>query len=315
MTLNAAWLDATIGVRYQSQKSAVANITRRQWKTNGRRPCVITWKTHSRKIREMARLRPRLSASVASSSMGSMPPFIGRARSNSSPACGRFGAATMRSGHSRFFVVGFTILATLGPWKRAADAQQTPAIEFAFPNQLVRGQTSVIHVAVPSREVFQGAEISPAAGVTVASVTNAKKAEQSQNVAWWDVTVTVARDAAPGSRSLVLVTPAGRSTPTSLVIPDHVPTISDVRVVSATPSAVDVQFASADEKSDLGDLPYVWFTIACGGEPTVGVVKGKATGGTVRASIARPAAMPCDLELRASDAQKIDSNTLKTRIP
>jgi hypothetical protein len=38
-------------------------------------------------------------------------------------------------------------------------------------------------------------------------------------------------------------------------------------------------------------------------------------GGTVRASIPRPAAAPCDLELRASDAQRIDSNSLKTRIP
>jgi hypothetical protein len=221
----------------------------------------------------------------------------------------------MHSGPLRAFVIGLTLLAVLDPWAGTADAQQTPAIEFAFPNQLVRGQTSVIHIAVPSRDMFQGAEISPAAGVTVASVTNAKRSELSQNVAWWDVTVNVARDAAPGSRSLVLLTSAGRSTPASLVIPDHVPAISDLRVVTAAPAAVDVQFAATDEKSDVGDLPYVWFTIACGGEPEVGVVRGKATGGTVRASIPRPAAMPCDLELRASDAQKIDSNTLKTRIP
>jgi len=221
----------------------------------------------------------------------------------------------MHSGFSRSFVIGLTILAALGSWARVAEAQQTPAIEFAFPNQLVRGQTSVIHIAVPSREMFQGAEISPAAGVTITSVANSKKSELSQNVAWWDVTVTVARDAAPGGRSLVLLTPAGRSTPTSLLIPDHVPTISDMKVVSATPSAVDVQFAAADEKRDLGEIPYVWFTIACGGEPTVGVVRGKAMGGTVRASIPRPAAAACDLELRASDAQRIDSNSLKTRIP
>ena len=221
----------------------------------------------------------------------------------------------MHFGPSRSFIIGFSLFATLGLGARAADAQQAPAIEFAFPNQLVRGQTSVIHIAIPSREMFRGAEISPAAGVTVASVANAKSAELSQNVAWWDVTVNVARDAAPGSRSLVLLTAAGRSTPANLMIPDHVPAISDLRVVTATPAAVDVQLAATDEKSDLGDLPYVWFTIACGGEPEVGVVRGKPMGGTVRASIPRPAAMPCDLELRASDAQKIDSNTLKTRIP
>jgi hypothetical protein len=69
-----------------------------------------------------------------------------------------------------------------------------------------------------------------------------------------------------------------------------------------------------DETADLGTVPYVWFTIACGGEPTVGVVRGTVMGGTVRASIPRPAAAACDLEVRASDTQKNDSNTLKTRV-
>src|SRR5258705_11562142 len=97
--------------------------------------------------------------------------------------------------------MGCTFLAPQAPWTGAADAQQAPAIEFAFPNQLVRGQTSVIHIAIPSREMFQGAEISPAAGVTVASVTNAKRPELSQNVGWWDATRHGARDRAAGSRS------------------------------------------------------------------------------------------------------------------
>ena len=78
---------------------------------------------------------------------------------------------------------------------------------------------------------------------------------------------------------------------------------------------VDVQFSAVDEGGDLGDLPYVWFTITCGGEPTVGVVKGKRMGDLVRASIPRPATAACNLELRASDAQKIDSNTLKAKVP
>jgi len=157
----------------------------------------------------------------------------------------------------------------------------------------------------------------------VSSVTNSKKPELSQNVAWWDVTINVANDAAPGSRSLVLLMATGRTAPATLVIPSHVPVISDLRMVPASGIApatanqrtVDVQFAAVDQSADLGDLPYVWFTIRCGGEPTVGVVRGKTTAGVVRASIPRPAAAACDLELRASDAQKIDSNTLTTRIP
>jgi hypothetical protein len=219
----------------------------------------------------------------------------------------------MCSGPLRWTVVGFACVAGILP-ARTADAQQTPAIEIALPKQLVRGQTTVVHVAIPSREVFQGAELSPAAGVTVAGVSNLKKSELSQNVAWWDVTINVARDAAPGPRSLVLLTPTGRTTAATLLIPNHVPAIADLRVASATPQRVDVQFGATDENGDLGNVPYVWFTIACGGEPSVGVVKGRAMGATISASIPRPASAACELEVRASDTQKNDSNTLKTRV-
>ena len=219
----------------------------------------------------------------------------------------------MRPKPLRSTVVGFALVAGLLPG-RMAYAQQTPAIEIALPKQIVRGQTTVVHVAVPSREAFQGAEVSPAAGVTVAGVSNLKRSELSQNVAWWDVTINVARDAAPGPRSMVLLTPTGRSTAATLVIPNHVPTIADLRVASATPQRVDVQFGATDESADLGDLPYVWFTIACGGEPTVGVVRGRMMGAAVSASIPKPAPAACDLEVRASDTQNNDSNTLKTRV-
>ena len=194
-------------------------------------------------------------------------------------------------------------------------AQQTPAIEIAFPNQLVRGQSSTVHIAIPSREMFTGAEVTPSAGVRVTAVSNFKKAELSQNVAWWDVTVDVAADAAPGPRTLVLLTPTARSTAAPLVIPTHVPRISNLAVAQAAAQSIDVQFSATDDSNDLGDEPYVWFTVVCGGEPTVGVVRGKRTGNAVRASIPRPAAASCDLELRASDAQKIDSNTLKLKVP
>ncbi len=170
----------------------------------------------------------------------------------------------MPSGHLRSTVVGLALVAGLLP-VRTAYAQQPPAIEIALPKQLVRGQTTVVHVAIPSREVFQGAEVSPAAGVAVAGVSNAKRSELSQNVAWWDVTINVARDAAPGPRSLVLLMPTGRTTAATLVIPNHVPAIADLRVVPATPQRVDVQFSATDESADLGNLPYVWFTIACEG--------------------------------------------------
>ena len=221
----------------------------------------------------------------------------------------------MLSGPSRSIVIGLIVGAAAGWQTPDALAQQPPAIEIAFPNQLVRGQRSVIHIAIPSHEMFTGAEVTPSTGVRVTAVSNFKKAELSQNVAWWDVTIDVAPDAAPGPRTLVLLMPAGRSTAASLVVPNHVPRIANPATQQGSPQSIDVQFSATDESNDVGDEPYVWFTVACGGEPTVGVVRGKRTGAAVRASIPRPASAACDLELRASDAQKFDSNTLTLRVP
>lgn len=221
----------------------------------------------------------------------------------------------MLSGPRRSIVIGWIAMALFVCGPVETLAQQPPAIEIVFPNQLVRGQTTTIHVAIPSRETFTGAELTPTAGVRVAGVSNFKKSELSQNVAWWDVTVEVAADAEPGARGLVLLMPSGRSTSAQLVIPSHVPRIANLAVAQASPQSIDVQFSATDDSNDLGDAPYVWFSIACGGEPTVGVVRGKRMGTTVRAAIARPAAAACDVELRASDTQKNDSNTLKVRVP
>lgn len=209
-------------------------------------------------------------------------------------------------------VVGF--LGCLVGSAPTAEAQQPIAVEYAFPSQLARGQTTVIHLAIPGRQAFQTAEVAPAAGVTVKGVMNRKPPEVSQNVGWWDVTVDVARDAVPGSRTLVLMTAMGRTVPVAVTIPTHVPVISNLRASPAANQTIDAQLAMADDSADIGPQPYVWFSIACGGEPTVGVVRGTVNGNIVRAAIPRPAAAPCDLELRASDAQKNDSNTLATRV-
>src|SRR5205085_12665575 len=102
---------------------------------------------------------------------------------------GRFGAP-MSLGRAKRFVIGFIILASLGLRASAANGQQPPDqpafrqlanIEVAFPNQLVRGQANIVHVAIQSAATFTGAEVSPSAGVTVTGVNNYKKPELSQN--------------------------------------------------------------------------------------------------------------------------------------
>jgi hypothetical protein len=120
--------------------------------------------------------------------------------------------------------------------------------------------------------------------------------------------------------------PMGRSNPLTVTIASHAPSISALSIVSAQSNqpTVDLQFTAADQSNDLGDSPYVWFTLSCGGEAEQGVVRGKVSGGgVVRASIPKPRASAgrgtpatgrCELAARTSDASSIESNTLKTTV-
>ena len=220
-------------------------------------------------------------------------------------------------------VVGVAVLSAVSV--RGQGAQQPQVrIETVYPRHVARGQTTVINVAIPSRDAVQSVEISPSAGVTVSGIKGSGS-ETEQAIGWWEITLDVARDAAPGDRSLVAVMRTGRTTSETISVPTHVPAISDLRIVppQSNQSSVELQLAAADSAGDLGDSPYVWFTAGCGGEPIVGVVRGKANAGVVRAAIPNlrgapgggtPAAGKCDLQVRVTDSTKIDSNTLKTTV-
>ena len=218
----------------------------------------------------------------------------------------------MRSGAGPFVMIGFTLLALLGPAVYIGEAQQPIRIEGAFPRQLLRGQASVINVAVPSRDGVQSVEISPSAGVTVSGIKLVQSIQGA--LTWSELTIDVAQDAAPGDRTLVLQLPMGRTAPITVTIPSHVPSITELRILSAQSNqpALELQFAAADASADLGNSPYVWFTIGCGGDPLPGVVHGKVTArdkgsGVVRAIIpiprapaggGTPAGGKCDLQVR-----------------
>jgi hypothetical protein len=205
---------------------------------------------------------------------------------------------------------------------RAQGAQV--AVETVYPRHAARGQTTVINVALPRGQVVQAAELTPSTGVKVAGIKGSA-GETEQAIGWWEITLDVAKDAVPGDRSLVLVMAKARSAPTTISVPTHVPSISDLRVVPARTDqpTFDVQLAAADTARDLGPTPYVWFTADCGsGEPIVGAVRGLVNAGVIRAVLphlrkaagSRPAAGKCDLQVRVTDSTGIDSNTLKSAV-
>jgi hypothetical protein len=206
-----------------------------------------------------------------------------------------------------------------------ARAQQVPGvIGSVYPTQLMPGQSTSVHVALARNNPVQSIEVTPSTGITVSDL---KFRDLNQGSVWWEFTVTVAKDAAPGSRALVAVQQNGRTTPVTLLIPDHVPNISNLRVVSAqtTQPMVDLQLTASNQGGGtFGGTPKVWFLLACGpGQPEAGIVRGKSDSGTIRASIPNPRTLQehagapatgnhCDLQVRASDTSGIDSNVLTT---
>jgi hypothetical protein len=225
---------------------------------------------------------------------------------------------------ARFVIVtASALLIALGPGSRTGRAQQPAGPPFqgsVFPTQLNPGQTNVVHVALPRNNPVLRLEITPSQGIAVTKTTSR---DLNQGSVWWEFTIEVAKEAAPGPRMLVAVQQNGRTPPVTLTIPDHVPSISNLRIVSARPAQemIELQFAAADTGGSFSATPYVWFLLACGpGQPETGVVRGTFAGGTVRASIPNPKTLKvragapakgdrCELNVRATDSSGVDSNT------
>jgi hypothetical protein len=142
-------------------------------------------------------------------------------------------------------VVGFAVLA-LGPGARGSYAQGPQGVvEGLYPTQLVPGQTVVLNAAIPGRAMVQSVEIAPAAGVTVSGI---KMGDVKEGIGWWEITVVVAPDAAPGTRTMTAVLPMGRTAPRTLTVVAHTPTISDLKIMSSALNqpAFDIQLAQED---------------------------------------------------------------------
>src|SRR5215813_11788592 len=86
---------------------------------------------------------------------------------------------------------------------RVSLAQQVQGVIGSYyPTQLIPGQTTVLHVALGRYNPVQSIEIIPSTGLTV---TETKSRDLNQGSIWWEFTIAVAKDAAPGPRTLVAV--------------------------------------------------------------------------------------------------------------
>jgi hypothetical protein len=228
----------------------------------------------------------------------------------------------MRSRARVFIVICFAVLASIGSGSYVGGAQEPPGtLGSYFPTQLIPGETTVLYVSTAARSPIESIEIAPSAGI---SVTGMKRRDNNQGGIWYEFTVAVAKDAAPGTRMLVGVQRTGRTAPVMLLIPPHVPSISGLRILPAETNrpTVELQFAAVGSGGTFDESPQVWFVLDCGpSQREFGVVRGRFANGVIRVNIPRvtrtgtqdPAAS-CNLDVRATDSSGIDSNTLRTAV-
>jgi len=233
----------------------------------------------------------------------------------------------MYSGTRFFIAAGLTAALGLSAASRPVSAQGLAGIiENYYPAQLAPGQTTMLSVAIPNgrQNMLTGLEITPSTGVTVGML---KPSDVREGVVWYQIPITVAKDAPAGKRTLAAVGSGGKTLPVDITIPDHALMISNLKATSAPANGktVEFQFAAAEQGGGtLGAEPMAWFMLNCGKTPEVGAVKGKVANGVVTASIPHPKtitgpaaptyAAKCDLKVHATDAGGVESNTVTTTV-
>lgn len=140
-------------------------------------------------------------------------------------------------------------------------------ISFFHPAQLPRGQTTRVTVD-GNFDSIQAVEITPAEGVSVQKI---EPDAEYQGQKRWHIEFLVAKDAEPGERSVVIVTPQGPSQPKKVVLPPHVPVLSNFKAltVERTPITIVFSITIFDAEDDFDSLMF-FNSLKCGGSVAIG---------------------------------------------
>lgn len=144
------------------------------------------------------------------------------------------------------------------------------SVSFFYPAQLARGQTTRVTVD-GNFDSIQAVEITPAEGVSAQKIEPDAASEGRKGQKRWHIEFLVAKDAQPGERSAVIVTPQGRSQPKKVVLPPHVPVLSDFKAltVERTPIRIVFSITVFDADDDLDSLMFI-NSLECGGSVAIG---------------------------------------------
>lgn len=135
----------------------------------------------------------------------------------------------------------------------------TVKIDGVEPRQLAVGQTTEIAIAGgKSLSNVQAVEIVPGDGISVKGIRTLELPSTGipfedmalRRTRAWIITVAVANDSPIGKRSLVAITPEGRSKPSPIEIVDSTPQVSKLTIVKAERGGrIEFSLLLTDEKS------------------------------------------------------------------
>ncbi len=134
------------------------------------------------------------------------------------------------------------------------------------PSQWRRGVATEFVLEGKGLASIQALELAPPEGVTLGEPVPAPSSQKK--LRRWTVRAQVDGEAATGKRSLVVVTPLGRSPSLSIIIPSHLPELSDLQVglLRAAPLAVGFTVVVRDSQSDLAEMPRTTGQVICKNE-------------------------------------------------
>lgn len=141
-------------------------------------------------------------------------------------------------------------------------------LEMGPRNQILRGQATEFYVRGKGFESIESIEVTPPAGVSVQDLREAETTEEERKDIGrrWYFVLAVEPTARPGDRSVVLVTPQGRSEPETFRLAAHAPKISNLQILSAISANLTVRFSFAvfDPAGDAGANSKVYVGLHCG---------------------------------------------------
>jgi hypothetical protein len=192
------------------------------------------------------------------------------------------------------------------------------------PSQLVRGGAAQEIRIHGSGLTLTGVEITPPEGISIGEMKVRDAIPEDglfrpAGVKVWTIPVVIDKTAAPGERTVVAVTPKGKSAGKTLRIVTHTPSISALEIVSATPTGTEFTVLASDEEDDLGgDKVTLVAFYTCGGDWSASrcsVNKIVAKGKTVQIHATAPphgqtVVGTCKFGVTLYDTGRISSNEL-----